>query len=44
MKIKVAINGFGRIGRNAFKIAFDRSDIDIVAINDLTKTETLAYL
>ncbi len=44
MKIKVAINGFGRIGRNAFKIAFDRSDVDIVAINDLTKTETLAYL
>lgn len=44
MKTKVAINGFGRIGRNAFKIAFDRSDIDIVAINDLTKTETLAYL
>lgn len=44
MKTKVAINGFGRIGRNAFKIAFDRSDIDIVAINDLTSTEVLAYL
>ncbi len=44
MKTKVAINGFGRIGRNAFKIAFDRPDIDIVAINDLTSTETLAYL
>ncbi len=44
MKTKVAINGFGRIGRNAFKIAFDRSDVDIVAINDLTKTEVLAYL
>ncbi len=44
MKTKVAINGFGRIGRNAFKIAFDRSDIDIVAINDLTNTDTLAYL
>lgn len=44
MKTKVAINGFGRIGRNAFKIAFDRSDVDIVAINDLTSTETLAYL
>lgn len=44
MKTKVAINGFGRIGRNAFKIAFDRSDIDIVAINDLTSTDTLAYL
>jgi len=44
VKTKVAINGFGRIGRNAFKIAFDRSDVDIVAINDLTSTETLAYL
>jgi glyceraldehyde 3-phosphate dehydrogenase len=44
MKVKVAINGFGRIGRNAFKIAHDRSDIDIVAINDLTATEVLAYL
>lgn len=44
MKTKVAINGFGRIGRNAFKIAFDRADVDIVAINDLTSTESLAYL
>lgn len=44
MKTKVAINGFGRIGRNAFKIAFERSDIDIVAINDLTSTDSLAYL
>jgi glyceraldehyde 3-phosphate dehydrogenase len=44
MKTKVAINGFGRIGRNAFKIAFDRPDIDIVAINDLTSPATLAYL
>lgn len=44
MKTKVAINGFGRIGRNAFKIAFSRPDIDVVAINDLTSTDTLAYL
>jgi glyceraldehyde 3-phosphate dehydrogenase len=44
MKTKVAINGFGRIGRNAFKIAFDRTDVEIVAINDLTDTKTLAYL
>lgn len=44
MKARVAINGFGRIGRNAFKIAFDRSDLEIVAINDLTDTRTLAYL
>src|SRR3954469_1305858 len=44
MKTKVAINGFGRIGRNAFKVAFERSDIEIVAINDLTDTKTLAHL
>ncbi len=44
MKTRIAINGFGRIGRNAFKIAFSRSDLEIVAINDLTDTKTLAYL
>lgn len=44
MKTRVAINGFGRIGRNAFKIAFERDDLEIVAINDLTDTKTLAYL
>lgn len=44
MKTRVAINGFGRIGRNAFKIAFERSDIEIAAINDLTDTKTLAHL
>jgi glyceraldehyde 3-phosphate dehydrogenase len=43
-QVKVAINGFGRIGRNAFKIAFERSDVEIVAINDLTDTKTLAHL
>ena len=43
-KTKIGINGFGRIGRNAFKIAFDREDLEIVAINDLTDTKTLAYL
>lgn len=43
-KVKVAINGFGRIGRSAFKIAFDRPDIQIVAVNDLTDTKTLAHL
>ena len=41
---RVAINGFGRIGRNAFKIAFDRTDIEVVAINDLTDNKTLAHL
>lgn len=44
MKTRVAINGFGRIGRNAFKVAFERSDMEIVAINDLTAPETLAHL
>jgi glyceraldehyde 3-phosphate dehydrogenase len=44
MKTKVAINGFGRIGRNAFKIAHAREDIEVVAVNDLTDTKTLAYL
>lgn len=44
MKTRIAINGFGRIGRNAFKIAFARSDVEIVAVNDLTDTKTLAYL
>jgi glyceraldehyde 3-phosphate dehydrogenase len=44
MKTKVAINGFGRIGRNAFKVAFERSDLEIVAVNDLTDTKTLAHL
>ena len=43
-KIKVAINGFGRIGRNVFKIALERKDIEIIGINDLTDTKTLAHL
>ena len=42
--VKLAINGFGRIGRNAFKIAMERKDVEIVAINDLTDTKTLAKL
>lgn len=44
MKTRVVINGFGRIGRNAFKIAFERDDLEVVAINDLTDTKTLAHL
>lgn len=43
-KVRIAINGFGRIGRAAFKIAWERSDLEIVAINDLTDNKTLAYL
>lgn len=42
--IKVAINGFGRIGRLAFREIITGTDFDIVAINDLTDAETLAYL
>lgn len=44
MSKKIAINGFGRIGRNAFKLAFERDDIEVIAINDLTDTKTLAHL
>jgi glyceraldehyde 3-phosphate dehydrogenase len=43
-KRRIAINGFGRIGRAAFKIATQRDDLEVVAINDLTDPETLAYL
>lgn len=42
--IKVVINGFGRIGRNAFKILRDRDDAEVVAINDITDAKTLAHL
>ena len=45
MSIKVGINGFGRIGRNALKAAFkNHPDIEVVAINDLFDTKTLAHL
>lgn len=44
MKTKIAINGFGRIGRCFFRIAFGRPDMEIVAINDLTDGKTLAHL
>lgn len=44
MAIKVGINGFGRIGRNIFRAAMGRGDIDFVAVNDITDTKTLAHL
>jgi glyceraldehyde 3-phosphate dehydrogenase len=45
MGVKIGINGFGRIGRCAFRAIFERGlDIDVVAINDLTNPETLAHL
>ncbi|QQE79983.1 type I glyceraldehyde-3-phosphate dehydrogenase [Alicyclobacillus sp. SO9] len=44
MTLKVGINGFGRIGRNVFRAAMNREDMEIVAVNDLTDAETLAML
>ena len=44
MSIRVAINGFGRIGRLAFRQIFGDADFEVVAINDLTKPEMLCYL
>ncbi len=44
MTIKIAINGFGRIGRNVFKIAMADSSVEVVGINDLTNPKTLAHL
>ncbi len=41
---KIAINGFGRIGRAAFKIALEKGNVEIVAINDLTSADILAHL
>ncbi|MEK7572508.1 MAG: glyceraldehyde 3-phosphate dehydrogenase NAD-binding domain-containing protein [Patescibacteria group bacterium] len=43
-KIKVAINGFGRIGRAFLKVSWDRPEVEIVAVNDLGSIESLAYL
>jgi glyceraldehyde 3-phosphate dehydrogenase len=44
MPVKVAINGFGRIGRNIVRAGLHRKDIEFVAVNDLTDTKTLAHL
>ena len=41
---KVGINGFGRIGREVFRVAFTNPDVEVVAVNDLTDAETLAHL
>jgi glyceraldehyde 3-phosphate dehydrogenase len=43
-KPRVAINGFGRIGRATFRLLSSRTDVEVVAINDVTPNETLAYL
>jgi glyceraldehyde 3-phosphate dehydrogenase len=44
MAVKVAINGFGRIGRNVFRVVSKRTDVDIVAINDMFAPDQLAHL
>ncbi len=44
MSIRVAINGFGRIGRNFFRASYNDPNIEIVALNDLTDSQTLAHL
>lgn len=44
MKTRIAINGFGRIGRPALKIALEKENLEVVAINDLTDDKTLAHL
>ena len=43
-KVKLGINGFGRIGRLVFRASFQRPDVDVVAVNDLLDVEHLAYL
>lgn len=44
MSVKIAINGFGRIGRMVFRAALKHPDVDVVAINDLTDADTMAHL
>jgi glyceraldehyde 3-phosphate dehydrogenase len=44
MTVKVGINGFGRIGRNVFRAALNNSNVEVVAINDLTDAKMLAHL
>jgi glyceraldehyde 3-phosphate dehydrogenase len=44
MAIRVGINGFGRIGRNVLRASFDKTELEFVAINDLTDAKTLAHL
>jgi glyceraldehyde 3-phosphate dehydrogenase len=44
MTIRVGINGFGRIGRTFVRRALERSDIEVVAVNDITDARTLAHL
>ena len=43
MSLKIGINGFGRIGRMVFRLAMQKPDVEIVAINDLLDVKHLAY-
>ena len=42
--MKIAINGFGRIGRTVFRLLQERKNVEVVAVNDITDNEALAYL
>ncbi|HLF20599.1 MAG TPA: type I glyceraldehyde-3-phosphate dehydrogenase [Bacteroidota bacterium] len=44
MAVRVGINGFGRIGRNVFRVGYNDKDIEFVAVNDITAPQTLAHL
>jgi len=44
MSVKIAINGFGRIGRLVFRAGYNNKDVEFVAINDITDAKTLAHL
>ncbi len=44
MAVKIGINGFGRIGRLVFRVAHQRDDVEVVAVNDITDAKTLAHL
>lgn len=44
MATKIGINGFGRIGRNVFRAAFNNPEVEVIAVNDLTDADTLAFL
>jgi glyceraldehyde 3-phosphate dehydrogenase len=44
LKIRIAINGFGRIGRNLFRLLLNHPSIEVVAINDIADKKTMAHL
>jgi len=44
MKTRIAINGFGRIGRNLFRLLLNHQSIEVVAINDIADNRTMAHL